>query len=539
MLCPSSKACVVGVGCGVGRGVGRKKGLIYGLVSLFLLACPAKPDAGAVAPGHGAEESEARIVDQGSEQALEVSREENNNNNNNNNNGNKNNQERAAGPVIRFANTSDLELRYQGEGRAKVASAGALVVLEGDYRHLRAIDPVTGAERWRLLAQDEAHGMHELHSYGDRLLLHAGRRLVIVDARQGRRLGEAAAVRNGGGCRLQIEGDACAYVCECMLQLIDCASGIEVGPSYLSSENHIYVESDEHDSVCPIRPRLLGRKDDLTVALVEGKDGLMGAVALDRGGTARWRREGLLTHRGTFSAGWIAAGMAPDGGTCWLADLSGGELEVFDCASGKKLWRTVVATDKRYFQVALLPVDGGRLWLQTGGEKGGSIEVRDLWSGRRIWAHETDPGISPWPRTLPFARTYLSPPTKLQIYDGGRGKVLRELELEVGSVLVDDPRGGFLLADDQLTEFDEQVKIRRRRPRALVGLLWAMAEHLVVMLPDGAGALVLRREDLAESMRIDGEVAFIKTPGLGADVMLFEAQRGDAPTRLFLVGPRR
>lgn len=501
---------------------------------MLLVACPAKPGAEAVAPGHDVGGGE--VVDTGSGRVSQAVGD-----------GGETNEEtsknrRARAPEISFSKTSDLELRYQGEGRTKVALAGALVVLEEDYRHLRAIDLETGAERWRLLAQGEPRGMHELHSYGDRVLLHAGGRLVIVDARKGRRIGDVSAVYNGGGCHLQIEGDACAYVCECMIQPIDCTSGAEVGSSYSSSENHIYFEIDEHESVCPIRPQLLGRKDELTVALVEGKDGLMGAVAFDTKGSVRWRREGLLSERGTFSAGWISAGMAADGSACWLAEHSSGELEVFECATGKQLWRTVVVTEQRLFHVCFLPADGGRLWLQTSAVKkmGGSVEVRDLQSGRRIWAQDTGGGISPWPRTRPFAGADLPQPTKLHLYDGSRGKVLRELEYGAGSVIVDDPRGGFLLAGDELTEFDEEAKIRRRRPRALPGLYGATAEHLVVGLPgDVGGTLVLRREDLTPSMRIDGQVAWVAMPGLGAGMMLFEGQRDEAPSRLFVVGPRR
>jgi len=509
-------------------------GLSWGLLSLFLMACPAKPGGEAVAPGHDVGGVVSQAGGDGDEtgEAGQEGQE-----------GQKKSKIRlATAPVISFAKTSDLELRYQGEGRAKVASAGALVVLEEDYRHLRAIDVATGAERWRLLAQDVPQGMHELHSYGDRVLLHAGGRLVIVDARQGHRIAEVSAVHNGGGCRLQIKGDACAYVCECMIQPIDCVSGAEIGPGYLSSENHIYFEIDEHESVCPIRPQLLGRKDELTVALVEGKDGLMGAVAFDTKGSERWRREELLSYRGTFSAGWVSAGMAADGSACWLADHSSGELVVFECATGKQLWQTVVTTELRVFQVHFLPADGGRLWLQTTAteKKGGSIEVRDLLSGRRIWAQETGRGFSPWPLTRLFGSGYLPQPTKLQIYDGSRGKVLRELEYKAGSVFVEDPRGGFLLAGDELTEYDEQAKIRRRRPRALPGLYWATVEHLVVQLPgEVGGTLVLRREDLTPSMRIDGQASLVSMPGLGAGMMLFEGQRGGAPSRLFVVGPRR
>ena len=222
---------------------------------------------------------------------------------------------------VTFADGSDLELRFQGEAWATTIAAKRLILLEEDFRRLQAIDPATGAQSWRLEAQSDPGGQHDLYALDDRVFLHAGPRLVMVDAAAGRRLGEAKAYYNGGesGCRLRIEGDACAYVCGCTLQPIDCVSGAQVGPSFPSSENHIYFDMAEpHDTVCPIQPRLLGRAGDRSVALVEGADGLMGAIVVAQ--ASPWKRSSRslpsakVTRRGSAFTGGEPASAAVGAG---------------------------------------------------------------------------------------------------------------------------------------------------------------------------------------------------------------------------------
>jgi outer membrane protein assembly factor BamB len=441
---------------------------------------------------------------------------------------------------VTFADGSDLELRFQGEAWATTIAAKRLILLEEDFRHLQAIDPATGAQSWRLQAQSDPAGQHDLYAAEDRALLHAGPRLVMVDAAAGRRLGEAKAYYNGGDsdCRLRIEGGACAYVCGCTLQPIDCGSGAQVGPSFPSSENHIYFDMAEpHDTVCPIQPRLLGRAGDRSVALVEGADGLMGAVGVDPAGVVRWRLDGLLPRRGTFSAGGVDAGISAENGLCWVIDSYEGDLAVFDCAAGQRLWGAKIEVGERQVRVVWLALDGGRLWIHTSGAEGGSVELRDPASGGRIWAHALPGGTTPWPLDEALAQVYLPQRTKLLIYDGGRGRVVKEIAVDERLRVVDDPAGGFLVIGDDLVELDAQAKVRRRRPRAIRGLLGVTRDHLVV--GEGEEVEVLRRDDLTVSLRIDGKVRMLDSGELGPGSLLFARSQRGVPTEVLLLGPAR
>ncbi len=439
-----------------------------------------------------------------------------------------------------LAEGSELELRFQGEAWATTIAAKRLILLEEDFVHLRAVDPASGAASWRLEAQSDPGGQHDLYAYGERVLMHAGPRLVTVDAAAGRRLGEAKALYNGSdrGCRLQIAGDACAYVCECLIQPITCGTGAPLGEGFASSENHIYFEMGEpHDSVCPIEPQLLGRAGELTVALVEDGAGLMGAVGVDPAGSVRWRLDGLIPRRGIFGGGGVEAGMAESGGLCWLMDAYEGDLVGFDCAAGKRLWGETIELRERRARVRWLAVDGGRLWVHTSGDAGGSAELRDPASGRRIWAHTIPGGATPWPLDEPLAAAYLPQTTKLMIYDGARGRVVKELAVDERVRVVDDPAGGYLIIGDDLVELDAQAKVRRRRPRAIGELVGLTEEHLVVA--EGESVEVLRREDLTVSLRIDGGGLRMLDGGeLGPGALLFARGRRGAPTELLLFGRR-
>jgi len=453
--------------------------------------------------------------------------------------------ERIPAPVVTLARPSDLEVRYQGVGLVTTSAAGSLVVLEEDYRHLHAIDPKSGAVRWRVEAQEAPKGRHDLYARGDRVLLHAGDRLVLVDAASGRRIGEAPAVFNSaeGECRVQIQGNACAYACSCSIQLFDCDTGARRGPGFWSSENHIYFEEGKpHDSVCPIRPQLLGPAGELTVALVEGADGRTGAVGVDRRGEIRWQRDGIIKTRGTFGAGSRAAGIADDGRVCWAADRYGGELEVFSCDTGKRLWTRPVEVAKtepealRQMYVRWLPIDGGRLWIEAIGADGGTVEVREPETGRRIWAQKIEAGSRPWPLGRSLAGAYLPAPMTLRFFDGGRGDVVRKIELEEGARIIDDPRGGFFVLGDGIVEYDAQAKIRRQRPRSLQGVPRLTPAHVIVRLEKALE--VLRREDLSPSVRIDGEVSLLETPGLDPEIMVVVGYQAEGANDLLIVGPR-
>lgn len=440
-------------------------------------------------------------------------------------------------PKVTFAGGGDLEERYRGLGWAATAAAGLLIVLEEDFKHLRAIDLGDGATRWRLKAQDAPSGRHDLYAVDGRVLLHAGGRLVIVDPAGGRRLHEVSAPFNGNdvGCRLRAEAGACAFVCECSLQVFDCATGAAVGGSYRSHENHIYFDmSEPHDTVCPVRPQLLGRAGDVAVVTVEDDRGAYAAVGLDRAGGERWRVDGVVDDGGSMFGGSTSVGMAADGSRCWIA--LGDRIELFDCATGGGRARVDVPDSVLASDIRWLADGGGRLWIASARKDGGAVELR-AGDGRRIWAQSLGVGEHAWPLGQPLTGRYFARPSKLLLYDAARGRVAERLAIGEGTALVDDPRGGFWWVDDGVVEYDAQAKVRRRSPRELPGLLRLTQEHAVVRA-DPKALEVRRRDDGAAALRLDGVVSDLDLAA-GPEGFVFYLHREGAAGTILAVGPRR
>lgn len=427
-----------------------------------------------------------------------------------------------------------------------VALPGMIVALDPDFMHLRGLDPATGAEAWRTSVQERPSGMHTLYPLGERVLLHAGPSLAIVDARDGKLLDRRhAGGYNGGdgGCGLRIvrgmadipwrthvpwdsESVACGIACDCGLQLFDCATGAPQ-QRYDSAVTHLYHSlSEPHDNVCWKPPRLLGRVKGRTFAAIEVGDGYeLVALAGDR---VAWQDARLGAAVGRFT---------PSGGdegrdVCWAS--ADDELVVWTCSTGKPRWRARHDPAEGYARERVRLV-GDRLLVERRTDRRNVVEARALSTGKRLWQRvlaadraaliDADlPGAPWWDGGLTYVR--IDPVT---------GATLTELPLAARESLWRDPAGGYVRAGGAAyAELDADGRERRSVARDMSGTTW-LDGHFVV-LADPTRLTVLRRPSLAVALTAAGQFDVSESnAALAPGSLLLRERRKDEPMRIALL----
>ncbi|MBK8263110.1 MAG: PQQ-binding-like beta-propeller repeat protein [Nannocystis sp.] len=423
---------------------------------------------------------------------------------------------------------ADLRVVVDVEGWAAVAVAGVVVVLERDFLHLRGFDAITGAERWRLRAQERASGQHSLYVHGERALLHAGGRLIYVDARSGQRLSESPAYHSGGdsGCALVERAGTCSYTCDCRLQLFECATGAMIGGAFNSAETHLYHDlSGEHDTVCWRRPATLGRSGVLDLALIDGAAGSHAIVAVDsRSGEQRWRREDLVP----LGVSYVRMGMSEDALTCFVADPEGALVRAFSCVTGATLWEGSLPPREGLHRRLEPRFLGNDLWLAWASDVGTEVEVRAP-SGKTRWRRGFAAHELPWPAegSVGDATRWQAPPYELVFVRSTTGEALGRAPVAEQAAIFADPLGGLVIAGARVEERGRDGALRRDRAAPMTGIHSATTRHFFA--GDRESTTALRREDLRPALRIRGQISAIEGSGLAATARLFYGHR-EAPT---------
>jgi hypothetical protein len=455
--------------------------------------------------------------------------------------------EPAALPAL--APAAGLRVVLDTRGWELAALPGRAVVLDDDFRHLRALDPTDGAELWRIAAQEQPQGRHTLYTLGDRVLLHAGPDVVVVDAEAGAVVGRHPAHGYNGGdgsCRLELlrgltdvsqrhvalEPDvtACASVCDCSVHLFRCDTGASLTAAFHGNVTHLYTQLDRHhDDVCFHPPRLLGKVRGRTLLALEQDDGEYAGVALDRDGAELWRRPELAAALRRYRA--FDGDLAGD--VCWSADEH--DIRVWTCSSGQVRWRAAF-TDKddgRGADARLVAPD--RLLVRRRSPQAVRVELRDLAGGKRLWRRELPAGslvLVPGedPRDPLFG-----PGGAVVWIDPRTGATVHELALAEDQALVADVDGRYLrLGEADSAELDREGRPLRSIARDLRGLVWLGPRFVVAR--EGPGVVVLRRPDYAVGLTLEGKWSVDETTAaLGPDALLLYQHRGAEPLRIALL----
>lgn len=456
--------------------------------------------------------------------------------------------------AVVLAPDAGLRLVHEGRGWDFAVAPGRVVALAEDFQHLAAVDAATGKPLWRVQAQTQPMGRHNLHVQGERLILHAGPARIHVDLRSGAIVGRASGYYNGGdsGCGLRIvEGDqradwagwiaphragaACAEACECSLRLFACGDGAAIGTPFLASETHLYHSlSEPHDTVCWNPPALLLRAATATIVRVEDEQHQPSVLGLDpASGATLWQRPELAEVIGAHTG---HAGVDPAGALCWVADRV--QLVVFTCATGATRWRLRLGEPETIADTSLTWHKGQLL-----------VQHRDA-VRTQLSLHDGAGGARRWQQRLPADRLVLSggaspplyspgpPVAAYVIVDPGTGLRRGEIAVVPGKqVLRPAPEGGYLRLDDaQLAEFDRDGKLLRERPQASDHIAGVSTRHLVELQRDHVR--VLRRDNLQPVLHLPGSWQLAPSEAaLGPDALVLIEHRGAELPRVLLLRP--
>jgi hypothetical protein len=353
---------------------------------------------------------------------------------------------------------SGVSLVYQSEAVDAIAIGGRVVVLEPDFMHLHGVEPGSGEIVWRRRIQRDPDGAHTLHADDYRVLVHGGRKLVVVDARDGRILGRNDDVPPYAARTVEIHDGACAFAGPCDVLPFDCATAAWPGTTSTPSQD---------TASCDVPPRLLGRA---------GGDVIVRRGPGDAPGTTR------------------LAAFGPTGGEHWTVDvamqpdLDGGVVPQLDA-----VWIHDAAA------VAVVRGSNGQVrWraeLGFSGEQGGlhdGLVVVAGHEGRRptIAAWDVASGQPRWRRRLRGRRVPLLDTAQDGPWHGGGVRVYELMSSASGEsmgrmaaardeTLWRAADGGYVRTNGDFEELSARGEIRRQRPHGGGEVLAIGATHVV------------------------------------------------------------
>lgn len=328
-----------------------------------------------------------------------------------------------------------------------ITHEGTLFVLSDDLLTITAVELSTRRRRFATRFQEAPSGGHELAMLrGDRLLVHAGGTLHVLDAATGARVGRHAGPMNGVGrqdrAHLWRRPGICAIRTECQLQVVDCDDARPLGEPLRGTWVRRYPRVPvpgvgRHTTSCRgLNAMLLGRAGSLLI--VGGGhsapgDPSGGALALDaRTGAPRWSAPDV----GCRTCAEEASGISPDGATCWLGGTDG-ELRVFECATGR----------------ARFSEPGVRV-AAWAGDPGGIFVLHDA----QIRLLDPSTGRARWRRAIPAGTTWLPAgargvdlppgpdPLTVGIVAPASGETLATGEVPAGHAVTSTDDGALLVA---------------------------------------------------------------------------------------------
>jgi hypothetical protein len=399
-----------------------------------------------------------------------------------------------------------VDLVYQARGLDGVAVPGRVVVLEPDAAHVHAAEPGAGEIAWRRRLPAEGTGAHTLTADGYRVLLHGGRHLTVLDARDGRILGRNDDVPAHGRHHVEVLGGACAVVGPCAIEVVDCIEAARLGPALGSKGD-----------TCRYAPSVLGRTAE--VSLVIAPDGDSARVhAISTGDRRGWSVDVSATPR-------LQAGVADGLDAVWIVDDA--RVLVRRASTGEERWRAPLG-----MLVDRATVHGGLLVIVGRSGRRTTAVAFELDTGRERWRRRLGSrrvvlmaGDDPAPVATGGWRTYeiLAPQTGASV---GRIAAARDERLWA------DVDEGYVRTDGDIDELAADGALLRLQPFTGGDVLAIGATHVVSRA--GRDLLFHDRILLRERARLERDFAVdTSSAALGPHRVLL--RRGDEAGVLFVV----
>jgi outer membrane protein assembly factor BamB len=428
---------------------------------------------------------------------------------------------------------------WAGAAAAATVAGAELVVLEPDLRHLSAYDWLDGEPRWR--TELPVSAAVQLYGLDDRVVLHDGGRVTVVEAARGRVMGRHPAPVSGRWPYVQgVEqrGTACAWVGPCGIRAFDCDDGSPRGDYLASEEIHLYGGSDdpsEHGTECTPSPRLLGRHDD-TIVLVAHLPARAEPTGATKAGPAL-----VAVHAGTGATQWhhpLRDGSEPAGvthdGACWVLERQDLRLRVLDSDTGVIRW-------EREIGPGMLEAHAFEDGIVVSREHGGRwrLSAYRMTDGKALWSTRLARRVHPLFPGGPIPNAQSTMARRVYaLVDPLEGRVMGELAVGRDETLWRDPSGGLVLIGRDLREVDATGRIARQRPFSSPDVHTVTTTH--VLGHDGDAIEIFDREQLRERARLEGRLVIDTTARLPDDRLLLQRSGDDGVALMLgLVPPSR
>lgn len=398
-------------------------------------------------------------------------------------------------PAVILDPSATISMLWAAAATDATVAGSTVIALEPTGDHLDAARISDGASRWRIEIPPTERA--SLTAIGNRVFVHDGDRVIVVEAEHGRVLAEQPA---RPAHRAVSIGGACAWSGRCGLQPFDCDDGAPIGPYLASTETHWYGLSDdptEHGTSCEPYPRLLGSTGDRVLVIAGLPDPDSDAPSLPRtlagldptDGTVKWQRP--LPAGGQV----IGPTSAGDG---WIVDSIEGQLTAFDARSGDVRWQR--------------PLGPGRLVAQAferelvvAREHGGRWRITGYGSDRPVarWSTRTGRRQFPLIAGAPIEQANVTEERRVfAIVDRAAGEIAGQLVAGRGARLWHDPPTGFLLTGHDLREHGPAGDLLRQRPLRAADVEWVTPDYLLSR--EGDTLIVHDRTTLREHARLVG-----------------------------------
>ncbi|MDC0745764.1 outer membrane protein assembly factor BamB family protein [Polyangium mundeleinium] len=421
--------------------------------------------------------------------------------------------------------TGDIEVRLRVPAWDALIARDTAILIEPDFVTLAGYDTKTGALRFRQkLLPEAARGRHTLGLRGDKVLYWAADQFVTVDPTTGAH-DTPTRVPPNGNCPLVTRGAACAFACECTLQIVDCKT---LAPIEKASFEKTHIEEWDPDgtpsSGCFGRgTTLVGGNGRTSVVIVEDQTkptvGRFSHPLVLLGLDAK---TGAVRYRTPSPPGEPPRddpSFSPDGKLFWLVS-SAEEVTVFDAETGARRWASPPEANIDRVQKSFLAWINNPPGLFRFAED--EAFLHDIQTGKPVWRAKVRPGAFAVPRGthLPFyaVETNGDPPLDLLLLDPANGAVTTTVHVPAGTTVHDDPSGGFYLENTNLVAYDAAGKERARVVAPLPNL------HVFsdfVTVSGGDRFSVLDRDKLAPVLTAHGSLAAMPGSTLAGGLLLY------------------
>lgn len=391
-----------------------------------------------------------------------------------------------------------------------LAIGGKLIVVDDAFLTVSAFDTTTGKRAWKSKVIEEANGRHTLQIVGANVHAWFGTKLASIEPSTGRVHQLGTRGYNGvewreGGCALDVVEGVCAQRCQCSFSLFDCATNKDIGPRYQGTFMEFH-ESDLDGN------RMSSSGCFGSSSSVFGRAGTLALISTDESVTKQKRADKITAaidlktgkEAWRITSGAFLGGHTPDGKTCWFYGFSGA-ANIYDCASGKKLWQTKTSASARVSMQ--FTADAGML-VVSAEAAATEASLHDVRTGIAKWTAKLPSNTTAWLRgTAAPAATAAT----VAILDPATGKITRDLTLSKDMTLVADGRGGFLTWDRQFVmAFDADGQ--RTGSVELADAVPIVGDSLIVAkLP--AELVILDRGTLRERGRYVGDFTSLAVEG--------------------------